>query len=87
MYFWKARWDNRVQSLAYQSRRAHSHSNQYTESELKLIRDMRHRNSDLSMVELWHRLRKRGYLRRPESLFRVTRKLGMFAVVEKNHIN
>ena len=30
------------------------------------------------MVELWHRLRKRGYTRRPESLFRVMRKLGMF---------
>ncbi|MFR2562074.1 MAG: DDE-type integrase/transposase/recombinase [Anaeromassilibacillus sp.] len=30
------------------------------------------------MVELWHRLRKRGYTRCPESLFRVMRKLGMF---------
>ena len=30
------------------------------------------------MVELWHRLKKRGYSRRPESLFRIMRKLGMF---------
>ena len=45
---------------------------------MKLIRDMRRRNPDPGMVELWHRLRKRGYPRRPESLFRVMRKPGMF---------
>ena len=39
---------------------------------------MRRRNPTLGMVELWHRLRKRGYTRCPESLFRVMRKLGMF---------
>ena len=35
------------------------------------------------MVELWHRLRPRGYARRPESLFRVMRKLGLFPAAEK----
>ena len=30
------------------------------------------------MIELWHRLRKRGYTRCPESLFRVMRKMGLF---------
>ena len=45
---------------------------------LKLIRDMRRRNPTLGMLELWHRLRQRGYTRCPESLFRVLRKLGMF---------
>ncbi len=78
IYFWKARWDGSVESLACQSRRPHHHPNQHTEAELKLIRDMRRRNPTLGMVELWHRLRKRGYTRRPESLFRVMRKLGMF---------
>ena len=61
-----------------QSRRHHSHPNQHTEAELKLIRDMRRRNPDLGMIELWHRLRQRGYTRCPESLFRVMRKMGMF---------
>ena len=83
IYFWKARWDGSVASLACQSRRPHSHPNQHTEAELKLIRDMRRRNPDLGMVELWHRLRKRGYTRRPESLFRVLRKLGLFSAPEK----
>ena len=78
IYFWKVRWDGSVESLACQSRRPHHHPNQHTEAELKLIRDMRRRNPTLGMVELWHWLRKRGYTRRPESLFRVMRKLGMF---------
>ena len=46
--------------------------------ELKLIRDMRRRNPKLGMIEFWWRLKQRGYTRRPESLFRVMRKLGMF---------
>ena len=78
IYFWKARWDGTVASLACQSRRPHSHPKQHTEAELKLIRDMRRRNPDLGLVELWHRLKQRGYTRRPESLFRIMRKLGMF---------
>ncbi len=76
--FWRARWDGSAESLACRSRRPHSHPNQHTEEELKLIRDMRRRNPDLGMIELWHRLRQRGYTRRPESLFRVMRKMGMF---------
>ena len=79
IYFWKQRWDGSVASLACQSRRPHSHPNQHTEAELKLIRDMRRRNPTLGMVELWHRLRQRGYTRCPESLFRVMRKTGLFS--------
>lgn len=78
IYFWKARWDGSVESLACKSRRPHHHPNQHTEAELKLIRDMRRRNPELGMTELWHRMKKRGYTRRPESLFRVMRKMGMF---------
>ena len=78
IYFWKQRWDGSVASLACQSRRPHSHPNQHTEAELKLIRDMRRRNPKLGMIELWHRLRQRGYTRCPESLFRIMRKMGLF---------
>lgn len=41
------------------------------------MRDMRRRNPELGMLELWHRLKKRGYTRCPESLFRVMRKMGL----------
>ena len=40
----------------------------------------------LGMVELWHRLRQRSYTRRPESLFRVMRKLGLFPQAEKKPV-
>ena len=83
IYFWRARWDGSVESLACRSRRPHSHPNRHTEAELKLIRDMRRRNPQLGLVELWHRLKQRGYTRRPESLFRVMRKLGMFPQEKK----
>lgn len=85
IYFWKKRWDGTVESLACQSRRPHGHPNQHTEAERKLIQDMRRRNPKLGMVELWHRLRKRGYTRRPESLFRVMRKMGMFPPEKKQN--
>ncbi|WP_243152267.1 DDE-type integrase/transposase/recombinase [Pseudoflavonifractor sp. 524-17] len=83
IYFWRARWDGSIQSLACQSRRPHGHPKQHTKAELKLIRDMRHRNPQLGLVELWYRLKQRGYTRRPESLFRVMRKLGMFPQEKK----
>ena len=83
IYFWKTRWDGTVTSLACQSRRPHHRPNRHTQAELKLIRDMRRRNPHLGMVELWHRLRQRGYTRRPENLFRVIRKLGLFPQAEK----
>lgn len=39
---------------------------------------MRRRNPELGLIELWHRLKLRGYSRRPESLYRVMKRLGMF---------
>ena len=76
--FGRARWEGTVESRACHSRRPHRHLNQHTEAELKLIRDMRRRNSCLGMVELWHRLRQRGCTRRLGSLLRVMRKLALF---------
>jgi len=78
IYFWLKQYNGSLESLACQSRRPHSHPNQHTQAEIKLIQDMRKRNPQLGMIELWHRLRKRGYTRRPESLFRVMRRRGLF---------
>ena len=78
IYFWKQRWDGSAASLACRSRRPHSHPNQHTEDELKLILNMRRRNPALGMIELWRRLRQRGYTRRPESVFRVMRRQRLF---------
>ena len=48
-------WKRGIPGLC-QSRRPHSHPNQHTEAERKLFRGMRHRNPNLGMVELLHRL-------------------------------
>lgn len=77
IYFWKKRWDGSIESLQCQSRRPHSHPNQHTEEELILIRNMRRRNPDLGIIELWCRLKKRGYTRCVESLYRVMRREGL----------
>ena len=51
--------------------RPHHHPNAHTTGELKFIKDMRRRNPDLGLTELRHRLKKRDYTRRPESLYRI----------------
>ena len=76
IYFWLSRYDGTIESLADHSKRPHSHPNQHTETELKLIRDMRRRNPTLGLIDLWCRLRERGYTRCPESLYRVLKRLG-----------
>ena len=53
IYFWKQRWDGSVASLTCQSRRPHSHPNQHTEAELKLIRPYTPRHN--GKVERSHR--------------------------------
>ena len=77
IYFWKKRYDGTMESLACQSRRPHHHPNQHTVEELTLIRNMHRRNPKIGVVELWARLRKRGYARCVESLWRVLRREGM----------
>lgn len=77
IYFWKNRWDGSIESLAEKSKRPHSHPNQHTEEEIKMIRDHVRRNPGLGITELWHRLKKKGYTRRVESLYRVMKKLSL----------
>ena len=84
IYFWLKRWDGSVESLRPESRRPHHHPNEHTQEELKLIHDMRRRNPKLGMVEFWCKLRKRGYSRCIESLYRVLKREGLVVVKEKD---
>ena len=77
IYFWRKRFDGTIESLACRSRRPHSHPNQHTPEEMKLIQKMRRRNPKLGIVELWARLRSSGYSRCVESLWRVLRREGL----------
>lgn len=77
IYFWLKRYDGSIESFACQSRRLHRHPSQHIEEEIKLLQDMCHRNPQLSRVELWCRLRKRGYQRSLGGMYRVLYKLNL----------
>ena len=80
IYRWKKRYDGTLQSLADRSHRPHSHPNQHTDAELKLIRDMRRRNPNTGLVVFWVKLRQRGYARSISGLYRVLTRSGQMAV-------
>ena len=80
IYRWRKRYDGTLQSLADRSHRPHSHPNQHTPEELKLIRDMRRRNPNAGLVVFWVKLRQRGYRRSISGLYRVLRRTGQEVV-------
>ena len=84
VYRWRKRYDGTLQSLADKSHRPHHHPNQHTEAELKLIADMRKRNTNAGLVVFWVKLRQRGYSRSVTGLYRVLRKQNQMAVKPPN---
>ena len=66
VYRWKRRYDGTLQSLADKSHKPHSHPNQHTADEIKLIKNMRKRNQHLGLVVFWVKLRRKA---RPRRLF------------------
>lgn len=83
IYFWLNRYDGSIQSLTTKSKRPHSHPNQHTPAEIKLIKDMRRRNPSLGLIEFWCRLVERGYSRHIVSLYRLMRRMKMIKKPEK----
>lgn len=84
VYRWRRRYDGTIHSLADKSHRPHSHPNQHTAAELKLISDMRRRNPHDGLVVFWVKLMQRGYSRSITGLYRVLRKQGQIAFKPKN---
>ena len=84
VYRWRKRYDGTLQSLADKSHKPHHHPNQHTETELKLISDMRKRNPNAGLVVFWVKLMQRGYTRSITGLYRVLRKQGQMAVKPPN---
>ena len=52
VYRWRKMYDGTISSLAERSRRPHSHPNQHTAEELKLISDMRHYQIDKHKIDM-----------------------------------
>ena len=84
VYRWRKMYDGTLDSLAEQSRRPHSHPNQHTPEELKLISDMRRRNPEAGLVVFWVKLMQRGYNRSIPSLWRVLKRLTLLPVKPPN---
>ncbi len=84
IYRWMKRYDGTLESLKDRSHRPHSHPNQHTEEEIKLIKDMRKRNTHTGLVVFWVKLRQKGYTRSIPSLWRMLRKLELQPIKPPN---
>ena len=75
---WNKLYDGTKESLMPKSHKPHSpHPNAHTEEELKWIRDYHKRTPDISVCELYGKLRtEKAYSRHPGSLYRVFIRLG-----------
>ena len=75
---WNKHYNGNKDSLAAKSHKPHSpHPNAHTEQELKWIRDYHRRNPNISICELYGKLREeKAYARHPGSLYRVFIRLG-----------
>ena len=67
--------DGDIRVLSSKSRRPKSHPNAHTEAELKLIKDLRRRNPNIGLQDLWIKLRERGYTRTQPALLKVLKRL------------
>lgn len=82
---WNKLFDGTKESLMNKSHRPHTpHPNAHTEQELNWIQCYLRRNPNISMCELYGKLRtEKGYSRNAASLFRVMRKMGIYVNKEK----
>lgn len=78
IYRWREKYDGTAQSLINKSRKPHSHPNQHTREEIKMIKDFKSKNKNTGLVVLWVKLRRKGYKRRVESLYRVMCRIGIY---------
>lgn len=81
---WNKRYDGTRESLEAKSHRPHrQHPNAHTEEELTWIRNYHRRNPNISVSELYGKLRQeKAYSRHPGSLYRVFVRLGFRQKVE-----
>lgn len=81
---WNKLYDGTKESLLPKSHKPHTiHPNAHTPEELKWIVDLHRRNPNISVCEMYTRLReKHAYSRHPGSLYRVFVKLGYRKKVE-----
>ena len=86
LYRWNKKYDETKESLMDKSHKPKSkHPNAHTDLELKHIRDLIKRNPNITLCELWFKLRlKYSYSRHIGSLYRVLRKLDIIKDLNVN---
>lgn len=72
---WRKRYDGDVRSLAHRSRRPHSHPNEHTKEELKLIRHKHRYHRHEGYAQVYRKLMDAGYQRTYDSMCRQIRKM------------
>lgn len=77
---WNKRFDGTMESLADRSHRPHTkHPRSHTDEEIRHIENYIRRNPNITMLELYAKLKfGKGYRRHLVSLFRILRKLGYY---------
>ena len=82
---WNKKYNGTKESLMDKSHKPHSpHPNAHTLEELTWIKNLIKRNPNISMIELYAKLKfNKGYKRHPCSLFRILRKLGFYKNLKK----
>lgn len=78
IYRWKEKYDGTLKSLEDESKKPHSHPNQHTEEEIKLIKNYKANNKDTGLVVLWVKLREAGYTRTIQGLYHVMQMIGIY---------
>lgn len=72
---WRKQYDGTIQSLAYKSRRPHSHPNQHTEEELELIKHKLRYHGHEGLAQVYRKLQEAGYTRSYGSMAKQIRKM------------
>ena len=80
LWRWNKRFDGTKESLKDKSHRPKTqHPKAHTDEEIKHIKDLIRRNSNITLNEIWYKLKLNyGYTRQPTSLYRVLRRIGFY---------
>lgn len=80
LWRWNKKYDGTIESLTDKSHRPkRAHPNAHTEQEIKWIKDLIKRNPNITLNEIWYKLkRNKGYSRKPTSLYRILVKLKFY---------
>lgn len=79
IYRWRKKWlasGKDIHSLANRSRKPESHPNTHTDKEITLIKNLRRRNPNIGLQDLWLKAREHGYIRSQAGLAKLLRRLG-----------